>query len=75
MLVALFAITGGVSASVTNTRITSGPSGVVSTTTATFAFTSPEGGGFECRLDDSAWGGCSSPQSYEGLGDGVHTFA
>jgi hypothetical protein len=73
-LLALAALPSGGSASVTNTRITSGPTGTVSTDTATFTFTSPEGGGFQCRLDDSEWGGCSSPKTYDGLADGTHVF-
>lgn len=73
-LLALAAIPGGASASVTNTRITSGPTGTVSTDSVAFTFTSPEGGGFQCRLDDSEWGGCSSPKTYDGLADGTHVF-
>lgn len=73
-LLALVAIPGSALASVTNTRITSGPTGTVSTGSVTFTFTSPEGGGFQCRLDDSEWGGCSSPKTYDGLADGTHIF-
>lgn len=65
------------SADVTNTRITSGPSGVIHTDTATFTFNSPLDGGFECRLDSSDpadWVACSSPQTYASLADGLHTF-
>jgi hypothetical protein len=74
VLVALFALPGAVSASVTNTRITSGPSGVVNTASVAFAFNSPEDGGFQCRLDGDEWSSCSSPWSYDGLGDGSHRF-
>jgi len=73
-LVAISALTVSASASVTNTRITSGPSGTVTTDAVTFTFTSPEGGGFQCRLDGGEWTGCSSPQSYGGLADGPHSF-
>lgn len=65
------------SASTTNTRIVSGPSGTVSTDSVTFAFDSPEDGGFECRLDSSDpddWHRCSSPQSYASLAGGPHRF-
>ncbi len=73
-LVAISALTGSASASVTNTRITSGPSGTVATDPVTFTFASPEGGGFQCRLDDAEWSACSSPQTYGELADGQHTF-
>ena len=29
---------------------------------------------FECALDSVVYNECSSPQSYTGLGDGLHTF-
>lgn len=74
VLAALFALQGGASASVTNTRIVSGPSGTVTTDSVTFAFTSPERGGFQCRLDGSEWSACDSPQTYDELADGPHTF-
>jgi hypothetical protein len=73
-MVAILALSVSASASVTNTRITSGPSGTIRTDSATFTFTSPEGGGFQCRLDGSAWTACESPNSYEGLVDGLHDF-
>lgn len=74
VLVAIFALSSSATASVTNTRIVSGPSGTIATDTATFAFTSPEGGGFQCRLDDGEWGACESPITYDGLADGSHVF-
>ncbi|HYQ79231.1 MAG TPA: hypothetical protein VEP91_09035 [Solirubrobacterales bacterium] len=58
----------------TNTRIVSGPSGTVATDSVTFAFTSPEDGGFQCRLDGGEWSACESPQSYDELADGHHVF-
>jgi len=73
-LAAFFALQSGASASVTNTRIVSGPTGTVATDSVTFAFTSPEGGGFQCRLDGGEWSACSSPQTYSDLVDGPHTF-
>jgi hypothetical protein len=76
-LTALTVLPSGAPASVTNTIITSGPSGLVFTSSVTFTFTSPEGGGFECRLDSGdagAWQPCSSPQSYPFLEDGPHVF-
>jgi hypothetical protein len=71
---AIIAVPNGGSAAVTNTRILSGPSGTISTDSATFAFTSPEEGGFQCRLDSSEWTGCGSPQTYSSLADGTHVF-
>jgi Big-like domain-containing protein len=57
------------------TTITSGPSGLVRSADATFAFTSSESGStFECSRDGSAFATCSSPAAYSGLGDGAHTF-
>lgn len=75
--IAIVALPQGGSAAVTNTRITSGPSGTITTDSATFAFSSPEDGGFQCRLDSSDpadWGACSSPQTYTSLADGPHLF-
>jgi len=56
------------------TSITSGPSGNLKATTATFAFTSSEGSStFECRLG-STWAPCSSPKTYTGLVPGTYKF-
>jgi hypothetical protein len=58
-----------------STWITAGPAGPTASTTATFRFISSEpGSSFQCRLDNSAWGTCTSPKSYYGLGAGAHTF-
>jgi hypothetical protein len=65
------------SSEVTNTRITSGPTGVIHADSATFTFTSPLDGGFECRLDSNDpadWVACNSPQTYASLADGFHAF-
>ena len=59
------------------TTISSGPSGTIATSSASFEFTSSEEGSFECRLDseeESAWAPCSSPQGYASLPDGPHSF-
>jgi len=72
--IALAALPGAASAAVTNTQITSGPTGSVSTGSVTFTFSSPEDGGFECSLDGAEWSACSAPQSYAGLADGDHRF-
>jgi glucose/arabinose dehydrogenase/PKD repeat protein len=59
-----------------NTTITSGPSGTVSSTSATFSFASSESGStFECRLDGGAFVACRSPHTLQNLGRGKHTFA
>lgn len=58
-----------------DTTIDSGPSGTVSATTATFAFSSSEAGSsFECSLDAGAYTSCSSPRTYGGLAAGQHDF-
>jgi len=58
-----------------DTTITSGPSGTVSSTNATFGFGSTEAGAsFACRLDGGGFASCVSPKTYGGLADGTHTF-
>ena len=58
-----------------DTGITSGPSGTVNSTTASFAFSSNEAGStFECSLDYADYAPCSSPKDYTGLTSGNHTF-
>ena len=58
------------------TTITSGPTGTIRSTSATFAFSgSPTPTYFECSMDDSAWQQCSSQVTYSGLATGKsHTF-
>lgn len=73
-IAAVLALPGGVSASVTNTQIASGPSGTVLTDSVAFTFTSSLDGGFECRLDGGTWTSCSPPKGYSGLDDGPHRF-
>lgn len=60
-----------------DTTITSGPSGTVRSTSATFTFAStPSGAGFQCSLDDAAWETCTSQQTWSGLATGAeHHFA
>ena len=57
------------------TNIDSGPSGTVSGSSASFAFSSNEANStFECSLDSDAFALCTSPKSYVNLSDGSHTF-
>ncbi len=59
-----------------DTTITSGPSGTVTSSSATFTFTSTiVGSTFTCSLDGAAFSACASPVTYTGLGDGTHAFA
>jgi large repetitive protein len=53
--------------------ITSGPTGLVNTSSATFTFTSSEPA-FACKLDTGTAASCTSPKSYSGLSDSSHTF-
>jgi hypothetical protein len=55
--------------------ITAGPSGAVSSTSATFSFsTSQSSPMFRCRLDSGATTTCSSGVTYTALSQGSHTF-
>ena len=59
-----------------DTTITSGPSGTVRDTSATFAFTADGASGYQCALDSSTFTACASPTTYAGLGSGSsHTFS
>lgn len=58
-----------------DTTILSGPSGEVSSGYVTFYFNSTESEpAYECSLDGSAYGVCSSPKNYQELSEGSHTF-
>ncbi|HEY0390343.1 MAG TPA: right-handed parallel beta-helix repeat-containing protein [Solirubrobacterales bacterium] len=58
------------------TTISSGPSGTVASTSASFGFTSTESGStYTCSFDSGAWGSCASPKSYSGLAAGPHSFS
>ena len=64
-----------ISVAIPQTTIDSGPVGLVSSSSASFTFTSDAPGAtFECQLDGSGFAPCASPQAYSGLGDGVHGF-
>jgi hypothetical protein len=79
----LGALPAGAVASVPNTILTSGPTGVISTASATFTFKADAGSSssdpasFQCRLDNTtaaAWRACRSPITYSGLAEGSHRF-
>jgi hypothetical protein len=57
------------------TNIDSGPTGLISTDSADYEFSSNEAGTFECSFDGAAFVGCSSPMNYTSLSDGSHDFA
>ena len=59
------------------TTITFAPGGTIASETASFEFASSQPGSFECRLDSAeagAWSPCASPQTYESLAQGPHSF-
>jgi hypothetical protein len=57
------------------TSITSGPRDPVPSSSAAFVFTSSEvDSKFACALDSQPFKSCTSPQTYSGLPDGLHTF-
>jgi RTX calcium-binding nonapeptide repeat (4 copies)/NHL repeat len=57
------------------TTITSGPSGLTSDSTPTFAFSSSETGStFQCKVDSDPYAACNSPKTTGSLADGMHTF-
>jgi hypothetical protein len=58
-----------------DTTITSGPSGTITQSDASFTFSASEAGSrFRCRLDSAAFQGCTSPKAYSSLAGGTHQF-
>lgn len=58
-----------------DTKITNGPNGTVYTPDVAFSFEATQAeGSFQCSLDGEPFAACTSPQSYEGLTEGQHTF-
>jgi hypothetical protein len=57
------------------TTITSAPTGLIRSTSASVSFASEPDARFECSLDAAAFAACTSPASYTGLGQGAHIFA
>ena len=69
------AITWTVDLTPPETSVDTGPSGPVSSTSASFTFASEAGATFACARDGGAFATCASPKSYTGLPQGQHTFA
>jgi large repetitive protein len=58
------------------TEISSGPEGLIGSSSAEFSFShSEQNSFFECKLDGGSYESCQSPKAYQGLGDGQHTFS
>jgi hypothetical protein len=58
------------------TSISTGPSSMSGSTSATLRFAaSEEGATFECSLDEGPWVACTSPRFYSGLALGAHQFS
>ncbi len=58
-----------------DTTINSGPTGTVTSNSASFTFSSTEvNSTFRCSLDGAPFTACASPQNYANLSDGQHTF-
>jgi hypothetical protein len=56
------------------TTIDSGPQGAQPSSAARFQFSADGPATFACSLDGAAYTDCSSPQSYDALSEGGHTF-
>ena len=58
-----------------DTSVASGPPAEATSGSASFTFTGSETGStFVCSLDAGGFAPCTSPKTYEGLGDGNHRF-
>jgi hypothetical protein len=57
------------------TTIDSGPSGTITDTTPTLAFSADESATFECSVDAAAYAPCTSPLTLGPLVDGPHSLA
>jgi Bacterial Ig-like domain len=56
------------------TTIASGPADPTNATSAILVFSADEEASFQCRLDGGDYSDCESPQPYELLAEGRHTF-
>ena len=58
-----------------DTNLVGAPGTPDADTSPTFAFNSPDAGvTFECQLDTADYEPCTSPKTYSGVPDGLHTF-
>ncbi|MBS1119427.1 MAG: putative internalin [Deltaproteobacteria bacterium] len=67
-----------VDTSTPDTQLLGGPEGPTGSTIATFTFVSPDAGSgatYQCSLDAAAFTACTSPRSFDNLGEREHTFA
>jgi hypothetical protein len=56
--------------------ITTTPANPTNQTSASFTFSDTQSGvSFLCQLDGNAFSACASPQTYDGMAQGGHTFA
>ena len=57
------------------TTIDTNPDDPSNSSTATFSFSSNElNSTFQCKIDSNSWELCTSPKTYNSLGEGSHTF-
>jgi hypothetical protein len=56
------------------TTLTAKPEAATTSRTASFSFTASGANSFECALDNGKYAACTSPKSYDKLGNGQHTF-
>jgi hypothetical protein len=69
------AVTVTVDTATPQTTIASGPADPTAATGGDFAFSASESGSaFQCALDGASFSPCTSPKTYVGLAEGVHTF-
>ena len=66
--------TWNVSVTTLATTLTTKPDASTTSRTASFGFTTSGASGFDCALDGSNYVACTSPVSYNKLGNGNHTF-
>ena len=65
----------GAPPTVPETTITSGPSDPIASKSASFSFASSiDGSTFGCAVDSDPFRDCTSPQTYDDLSEGLHTF-